>query len=1494
MAKLSSEKRDQLKDSDFGIPEKRMYPLHDKAHIESAVKLFGHAETKYKKSLARKILRRAKEYNMDTSGWKQVLSFAQEAVPPMSNGTSLGNIPPGLTAPYEYSEGDELMSRVNSLGNTDMFTFAKNIVNEIHAQVEKDRKPPTGNQNCQLCTWCAEARFRGMNVLPRPIYSPRDPALAVPGENIVMNPVKEKIATQRQVIETVRGAVNSRWYVHVNWKDSEGGHEFLVVNINDYAYIMDAQAGMLKEIDETDSTNSYFRDINYANSYMVRLDTKKFNTELFNEMNDPSKVLPWDEKLDIPYMKKEGMLKEDEDVRFIRLLVPSDEATPYLKSDPELSQYWEELNKATQGEVLIDPETRDQIGHVFVHTNKKDKGFIFNLKVKPEYRRKGFGWILTDDAVRRFGGEDLTVDADNTPAVNLYLKYGFEIYKKGQWHYDPPKDELWMKYDRSKLTQESTNIFESDHFSKYKDDVLGFNDDGMAVMKKCDCGGNISVSMKGEPVYTCESCGKTYGVVAYQEGAFQDLKNGVNPYSDKMVFHVTPEKHADGQVWKPRVPDYLDPYNPEDTGFEDNTTPRICFSTSIEGALNGITVNIQRQSADTFDKMYVYVPEKPWKEYKHKTNKQLVNDKLVYDANVTREVWIMEPVRMKLYGVIRVDQIADAKRKSVVPTSKGQKDTRNYFTYKWHWVVKPKVLKKATKFDYSPERVIDDLCIDIKKFKYGLIRDGKLQTGNVSDKDYDKYWVFHSGETVDQAGGGNCYDMVEYEAGYLDAFGVAYKKYFMNFTDTKNTKTINTHTICVVPHNGKFIYIEQAFKRIVDEWGYERKKVFDKLNDIFEYVAEVSAEYENQDLNYGVWDYTNAEIDYGTPIKNFMEWIMTKCKMVYDGEASKPKSIKEGFKLSRFNSTRFYQEEEEYLSEDITVGDIDLDDEKDNPEDIQTDETSVTRNTPEKVETSEEKETTEEPEEIEPIENFEDIDIGADEVPEYMKDRLSEEDKKEFESDDNNEMDVNNVELGSFGSDTSDVQNDYDQKEVDILMKLMASEADAMNEYMDGAKETNVDVLRRLYADIANEERFHMEQLLFAKSELTGEKYIPRDPDVKSEYEELLKMGMDENTAMQTAVDKCHIRGISVSVDNDVDEMKETQEEVETLEYAVEMFAENFDSFMKEFEMSDREKSIDKFVQEYLAMEAVTPEGKEVHKGLELGRNPITVLMKAADFVIKVLVELCRKIKVFLDRVKRSSTNFKNYVQQIKMDPNGWKTFFEPIMLYFMPHYDSLNGKRVAIMPREMYQWYMLAYDTVVECGKGMNININIQPDAIAQQYRTQNINGDIKQGAEMLNSIHLSREPMVKPADDDARNELIDMFMGYSDIIGEDGKSYNMLGSYQKFADIWRELLKQTEAMMKALVSAQNQVNENPQLRNTYELCMTGLNAVIKSSKAFAAAITKDINTIIKLDSDVYEAVRNKDNKRIEENEVAKNQNQAYKDRFGKVRNMNDANPPK
>lgn len=75
----------------------------------------------------------------------------------------------------------------------------------------------------------------------------------------------------------------------------------------------------------------------------------------------------------------------------------------------------------------------------------ENKGFIFNVQVQPEYRGRGFGKILLDDCVRKFGGRDLTVDVDNTRAVNMYKNYGFEVYETGDFYGDG-KQKYWMKY----------------------------------------------------------------------------------------------------------------------------------------------------------------------------------------------------------------------------------------------------------------------------------------------------------------------------------------------------------------------------------------------------------------------------------------------------------------------------------------------------------------------------------------------------------------------------------------------------------------------------------------------------------------------------------------------------------------------------------------------------------------------------------------------------------------------------------------------------------------------------------------------------------------------------------------------------------------------------------------------------------------------------------------------------------------------------------------
>lgn len=62
---LTSKERNSLDDNQFGIPEERKYPLNDEAHVRAAVKFFNKVEPKYEESLARRIIKRIKELNID-------------------------------------------------------------------------------------------------------------------------------------------------------------------------------------------------------------------------------------------------------------------------------------------------------------------------------------------------------------------------------------------------------------------------------------------------------------------------------------------------------------------------------------------------------------------------------------------------------------------------------------------------------------------------------------------------------------------------------------------------------------------------------------------------------------------------------------------------------------------------------------------------------------------------------------------------------------------------------------------------------------------------------------------------------------------------------------------------------------------------------------------------------------------------------------------------------------------------------------------------------------------------------------------------------------------------------------------------------------------------------------------------------------------------------------------------------------------------------------
>ena len=785
----------------------------------------------------------------------------------------------------DHGVEEQLKYLINEYMNEDWsIEDAKKIASRIHDKVQADSKPPTGNQNYQLCTWCAEANFRGIDVLPRPIYSPRDPALEIVGETIIKNPVRKSLKSgfDDWLDLLAESGPKARWYCHVNWKGSEGGHEFLILVDGDKKWIMDPQEGFVEKFLET---SSYVSDVNYDNSYICRLDDGEFNKELFDKWNDESTIVPWDPALDIPYMKENGMLS-DEDVGMLE--------SKDVFTSGDFAKYADgvDLNAA-----------RGPIQQEAVHTDKYEK-----IPVKD----KSFDKLYFGSPKKYGTCIELNGPLFVSPYIgiaSIFIWRDLEIQKhvpKGSYNL---QYEEWMHASEDELNKpfkdvhvyvegypelepyeiENTGYIHvidghkyGDKLCRYKwmaedleyliDDTAAQNEVHVSKVIECTVRYHISGKASNNP-----KLGPYKNTV--QEGAWGDIRNGVNPWSKKKVFHISPQGHLDGQVFKPRVPEYLDKYDPSLPNFEDASTPRICFSPSIEGCLNAILVNIGRwKTADKLRDWYVYVPEKPLNAYKYRTNKQLIKEKKVYDANLTKEIWIEEPVRMKQYGIIRIDSVSDKTRKNAVPSTKGESKRRNVYNFKWHWLVKPKVLKDVA-YDYSPMGVCKDMADEMYGFKWGLAENGSVR--NASPQEFNTKYHLQSPEEFEKNHGGICYDFVEWEAGYLEAYGYTCRKFYIY----AETPSHDTHTFILVDDGkGGFIYPEGAFKLM--EGVYEVKSPEEAALKIMDKMFEVSnANKKLKEIKYYVWEYKDHP-PYGSSMETCQKYF-TQHDPFHEGTATK-------------------------------------------------------------------------------------------------------------------------------------------------------------------------------------------------------------------------------------------------------------------------------------------------------------------------------------------------------------------------------------------------------------------------------------------------------------------------------------------------------------------------------------------------------------------------------------------------------------------------------
>lgn len=75
--RLTSEEKKELPDSDFGLPERREYPMPDAAHVRAAEAYFRYCPENLRPTLARAILAKARAFGVDVES-PTVLSYAEK------------------------------------------------------------------------------------------------------------------------------------------------------------------------------------------------------------------------------------------------------------------------------------------------------------------------------------------------------------------------------------------------------------------------------------------------------------------------------------------------------------------------------------------------------------------------------------------------------------------------------------------------------------------------------------------------------------------------------------------------------------------------------------------------------------------------------------------------------------------------------------------------------------------------------------------------------------------------------------------------------------------------------------------------------------------------------------------------------------------------------------------------------------------------------------------------------------------------------------------------------------------------------------------------------------------------------------------------------------------------------------------------------------------------------------------------------------------------
>lgn len=508
---------------------------------------------------------------------------------------------------------------------------------------------------------------------------------------------------------------------------------------------------------------------------------------------------------------------------------------------------------------------------------------------------------------------------------------------------------------------------------------------------------------------------------------------------------------------------------------------------------------------------------------------------------------------------------------------------------------------------------------------------------------------------------------------------------------------------------------------------------------------------------------------------------------------------------------------------------------------------------------------------------FQEVGDGDDDSDEDEGESLEdiEKDMDGMDSDDDNssEEDNDNDDDSELGKDNSDVQNEYDEEELTTLNKLIADEQEAIQGYFDAAEKSKQDILIRLYSDIGKEERFHTEQLLYAKAELTGEKYEPSDPEVKKEYEELLENGMDEETAMYTVADKHKL---------DVGDNEELDENLEDIEKDLESLGESFTMTMAGLDLMmavqesaayKNHKELNEAYCEYfqcaeetMFMEAMdnvaTKKGSEI-----LGtNNPFLIIGRAIKTIYNAILNLVRQIKNWVNKRRIKSKRVAAWIKK-----HGIKGLFQNgVKLYFW----NDQNNQVEVSDAVAYLTLLMNSTNMVANKLGIGgPKYKTTMDNLPKDNSKVPVISSPNDAMSKISGVVFSKSKLI--ITDSNEKEYEELFFGFSNdkywsttvqtnddgtkTTSYDGKSVNIYNALNRVLEIAAEQSKAVDEWVAKDVqnavfkSGNNIATKNPTL---FRECVSLMKEVTKGYQRLIKCVNADVATCMKLDQGLLKAV--------------------------------------